>query len=828
MDADDRNPTVDSLRQALSAATRRADQAEQALEAIYAGEADAILVPAGSGPQVFIREGADRPYRAIVELMAQGVAVCDAEGRVLRSNDALADLLGLPADRVIGRPVAALFDPDSIGHLEALVASARSGSERRDSVLLRLLGPDGATLPAAVGVGTLELDGLDAFLVTVTDLSHQKRDEELLASERLARSIIEQAVDAIVVCDPEGRVLRASREAHRLCGGNPLLRPFVEAFPLRQTGSGPEGSGVSPDAPPLPPAEVFGEEPVRNREVALACGDRRDVLLLNSGPIRDEVGRRLAYVVTMTDVTPQKRAQARLVEADRRKDEFLAMLAHELRNPLAAIAYGVALLRGGGGGAPDDEVAAILERQVAHMRWMVDDLLDVARVERGRIALRPDTVDLGELADQATRAVRPSAEAKGHALALDRLPGPIWVKADATRLEQVIVNLLTNAVKYTPPGGRIRLAIGPDPGAEGRLLISVQDNGLGLTPEMRERVFDLFSQAERSLDRKEGGLGIGLTLVRRLVELHGGKVEVASDGPGLGSTFRVRLPAAEPPDPAERPEEPEDDRAAIGPARHVLLIDDNRDMGTALARLLRAEGHRVDLAHDGPSGLERAEQLRPEVLVVDLGLPGMDGYELARRLRRAPWMADRRLISLSGYGGVEDRKRSITSGFDRHVTKPVDLRRLDRYIRGACDASAGGEAGGVGGPDPAEPGRSTYRILLVEDQQSLAEVARRVLQRIGHEVELAADVPSALEAARRFLPDVILCDLHLNAPMDGLEVARAVRLEPELADARLIAVTGRDGQAARDRSLASGFDLHLTKPVDFTEVDRYVEQARRR
>jgi CheY-like chemotaxis protein len=532
----------------------------------------------------------------------------------------------------------------------------------------------------------------------------------------------------------------------------------------------------------------------------------------------------------------------RLAENDRRKDEFLAMLAHELRNPLAAMAYGVALLRKEADGQGDrgEDVLPILERQVSQMRWMVDDLLDVARVERGRIELRPEAVDLAELARLAARTVRPAVESRGHELALEVAPGPIWVQGDPTRLEQVLVNLLSNAVKYTPPGGRIRLQVGPDPIEQGRLRVSVEDNGVGLSPEMRGRIFDLFAQAERSLDRKEGGLGIGLTLVRRLVELHGGSVEVDSPGPGRGSTFLVRLPASAPPEPIDRADEAgEGDAGEVGgPGRHVLIVDDNRDLVGALARLLRAEGHRVDLSHDGPGGLEAAERLRPEVLVLDIGLPGLDGFELARRLRALPWMAGRRLISLSGYGGAQDRERAIASGFAEHLTKPVDLRVLDRLIRQAPSPRPGpeprqGDRGRRGGTTPpigagAGPAGSTCRVLLVEDQQPLAEVARRVLERVGHVVEVAPSVPKALESARRFRPDVILCDLHLDGPMDEIDLARAVRLEPELADARLIAVTGPGARPDRDRGPDPGFDLHLTTPVDFNEVNRYVELARRR
>ncbi|WP_169975850.1 response regulator [Tautonia rosea] len=844
--------TLEALREALAAANQRADQAEQALEALYSGAADAIIIPGQGSPQVFIREGADRSYREILDLMAQGVAVCDLEGRILRANQALLDLLGEPNDRLVGRRLTQFLSIDSDTDLDALIAASRDGTDQAEQGHLRLNWSEGQPLLVHLCASRLTVDDLDVIVVTITDMSHQQRDEELLASERLARSIIDQAVDAIIVCDPAGLVLRASREAHRLCGGNPLRRRFDEAFPLQQATPGdvgiahPEEAGLV-DGLPLSIAEMLGDEPIRNLEVTLRCGETPAVLLLNSGPIRDEFGRRLASIVTLTDVTPLKQAEARLLEADRRKDEFLAMLAHELRNPLAAMAYGVALLHNGSRRAPSDEddVLPILERQVAHMRWLVDDLLDVARVERGRIVLRSRSIDLAQVAEQAVRVVQPNISELQHRLECAIHPRPLWVLADPIRLEQVLVNLLTNAAKYTPSGGQIAVRGGLDPDHPGQVRIDVIDNGVGLDAEMRERVFDLFAQADRSLDRQQGGLGIGLTLVRRLVELHQGTVEVASEGPGQGSTFTVRLPAAEAPEPVDATSLPTD--ANQDQRRHVLLVEDNRDMARALQRLLEDQGHRVDTAYDGPSGLESAERLEPEVVVLDIGLPGLDGFELARRLRKLPALAETRLIALSGYGERKDRERAIAAGIDHHLTKPIDVADLDRLIRVAPSSPSGSAvepssithpSSLLPGPDrsPSSPspvashggnGTPSYRILLIEDQRALAVVAKRVLERLGHVVELAADGPTALDLARRLRPDLVLCDLHLDGPMDGYEIARSFRSDPAMAETPLIAVTARDGDTIRRRSLDSGFDLHLVKPVDYTEVHQYVIEARR-
>ena len=350
---------------------------------------------------------------------------------------------------------------------------------------------------------------------------------------------------------------------------------------------------------------------------------------------------------------------------------------------------------------------------------------------------------------------------------------------------------------------------------------------------MLARVFDLFAQADESLDRQQGGLGIGLTLVRRLVDLHGGTVEAASDGPGAGSRFTVTLPAA--PAPADPGGDAHDDDGPR-PTGLVLVVDDNRDLARTLGALLRSEGHQIDLAHDGPEGIERASAIRPDAIVLDLGLPGLDGFEVARRLRDDPATADRLLIALSGYGRPGDRDRTREAGFDHHLTKPVDLDELSRLIaaglaaRRPATAPADGRPATIAEPAPPAPavdGRPAYRILLVEDQRALATIARRLLERGGHTVETAADGPTALDLARRFRPEIVFSDLMLDGPMDGFDLARALRADPELDGALLIAVTARDEPSIADRCRDAGFALILTKPIDYSDVHRYVAAAER-
>jgi PAS domain S-box-containing protein len=382
------------------------------------------------------------------------------------------------------------------------------------------------------------------------------------------------------------------------------------------------------------------------------------------------------------------RLYAALQEADRRKDEFLAMLAHELRNPLAPIRHAVAMMAlDEGDPAARRDSRAVIDRQARHLTSLVDDLLDVSRINEGKITLARRPLAVSAFVQAAVEAARPLIDARRHALSVRMPAEPLSVEGDLTRLTQVALNLLNNAAKYTPEGGRIRLTVA----AEGAsVVVRVADDGEGIAPELLPRVFDLFTQASRSLDRAQGGLGVGLTLVRRLVEMHGGAVEAQSAGPGRGSTFTVRLPRLSDSVAAVAPAPP---RAAPAVAaapeapRRILLVDDSRDAADTLARLLRRFGHAVEVAYDGPAALAAARRSRPEVVLLDIGLPGLDGYEVARRLRRDPALAGVQLVALSGYGTESDRRRGAEAGFDAHLVKPVDLPALRRLL--AADPRAG-------------------------------------------------------------------------------------------------------------------------------------------
>jgi signal transduction histidine kinase len=360
--------------------------------------------------------------------------------------------------------------------------------------------------------------------------------------------------------------------------------------------------------------------------------------------------------------------------ADRRKDEFLATLAHELRNPLAPIRTGLqALARPGGEGAAGTVIRAIMERQLSQMVRLIDDLLDVSRISSGKVVLQRTRVDLRAIAELAIEASQPFIAAGQHDFTAELPPGPVWVDGDASRLAQVIINLLNNAAKYTDEGGKLRLSLSSD---EAHAIVRVQDNGVGIPPEMLNEVFDMFAQVNRTLDRSQGGLGIGLSLVRRLTEMHGGKVTAESEGLGQGSVFTVRIPVMATAElPAESHEAP-DPEPSKRPGLRVLVVDDIPDVADVLKMLLDLEGFETRVAYSGAVALDSARDFRPDVVICDIGLPEMDGHEIARRLRRDPGSAPATLIALTGWGTEGEVRRTRESGFDFHLVKPVDANAL--------------------------------------------------------------------------------------------------------------------------------------------------------
>lgn len=383
-----------------------------------------------------------------------------------------------------------------------------------------------------------------------------------------------------------------------------------------------------------------------------------------------EVARRLASEQQLRTTTE------RLEQADRSKNEFLSMLAHELRNPLAPLRMGIQLLERKHGALPDvGPLTAMMARQTDHMVRLIDDLLDVARLTHGTIEFRQDRFALVDAIEQAVEMQRPVIEAKGLTLNVESGSGQPAMFGDSTRIVQVFANLLANAAKFTDSGGRIDVRIGCE---NYEAVVSVQDTGVGIPAALLPNVFDLFVQGERSLDRQQGGLGVGLTIVRTIVQHHGGSVQATSTGDNCGSQFVVRLPLASQPQPAsERERAP---IAATAGALRVLVVDDNVDAAHALSSLVESWGHQIECVHNGHEALTSIRGVSPDALLLDIGLPGMDGYELARTVRQLPQTASALIVAVTGYGDAESRQRSAEAGFDHHLTKPIDLGTLEQLL----------------------------------------------------------------------------------------------------------------------------------------------------
>jgi PAS domain S-box-containing protein len=505
-----------------------------------------------------------------------------------------------------------------------------------------------------------------------------RRTEASLAEEQRFRALLESAPDAMVIVDASGRIVLVNSQTEALFGydrhdllGQPVERlipahlgerhrahraDYAAAPRARNMGTGLELEGLRRDGTTFPV------------EIAL-------------GPLRSEEGMLVSAAIR--DIGDRKRTERALREseealraADRRKDDFLATLGHELRNPLAAVRNAVRVLRHPAVGAAQAEWGrAVIEAQSRQMARLIDDLLDVGRIARNAIELRRGRVELAELLRLVEASARGLVEERGHELRLDLPREDLHLEADAARLTQVFANLLDNAVKYTPPGGRISVTAGREGDTA---VVRVQDTGIGLTADALPHVFEMFFRADRSLEQSQSGLGVGLTLAHQLVRLHGGTLEARSPGAGAGSEFTVRLPAlaAAPPRPAAAP------AVAPGPSpRRILVVDDNRQAADSLAVLLRLDGHEVATAYDGLEAVAVAEQYRPHLALLDIGMPNLNGYEAARRIRDLPASAHTRLVALTGWGQEEDRRRAAEAGFDSHLVKPVDPEALDRLLR---------------------------------------------------------------------------------------------------------------------------------------------------
>jgi len=614
----------------------------------------------------------------VLDCLPVAAYLCDAAGLITYFNPRAEELWGRapalndPVDRWCGS--FKLFRPDGtpLQHVQCWMARAILEDRPYTAQEILVERPNGTRIHGLAHASPLHDD--DGHLVgavnVLVDITERRLGD---AARAHLAAIVQDSQDAIVSMTLDGIITSWNAGAQKFYG-------YTAAEAI--------GRSTTLIIPPDRHEEEAGirrrlarGERIESYETQRVCKDGRVVdVSLTISPLRDPHGRITGVSKIARDITAQKaeerrrrETEAALREADRRKDEFLAIMAHELRNPLAPLVSSLDILQVSPDPQAMHEVLGIVRRQVGNLVRLVDDLMDASRVARGLIELKYEVVPLADVVDGAVEIARPLVESRAQHLLLDVPDRGVKVHGDPTRLTQVVANLLNNAAKYTPQGGRIEVRLR----AEGdRAMLRVADDGDGIPPEMLAHIFEMFAQLDRSQERTQGGLGIGLSLVKRLVELHGGSIEAHSEGEGRGSEFVVWLPLA----PAAA-DAGATARPALLPApRRVLIADDNADAATTLSLLLKALGQEVHIVHDGLEALERAAWLRPDVLLLDIGMPGLSGHEVARRIRSEPWGRRPLLVAMTGWGQAEDRQRSKDAGFDQHVVKPVTLDVLCRVL----------------------------------------------------------------------------------------------------------------------------------------------------
>ncbi len=641
-----------------------------------------------------VREAAVR-LKAIVDTAVDGIITIDEAGLVESMNPAAERIFGYSHEEVVGRDVAMLMSPlERSDHSQYLANYLRTGQQKIIGTVREVKGcrKDQSTFPMELAVSETWLGARRIFTGIVRDITLFKKAveertglvAELGAERALLNSLLDNAPVGFGFFDQELRFLRLN-PALAAINGLPieahLGRPLSEVLPSISTELTAAFQRVLDTRVSMVNLEVTGETP-------RLPGQQR-YWLCNLYPVKTQDGTMLGAGAVVTDIDDRKRMEEALKDADRRKDQFLAMLAHELRNPLAPISNAVQIMRLEGPSGPNFEWSIeVIEDQIKHMTRMVDDLLDVSRITRGTVDLQKEPIELAQVVELAVEASRPAIEDYQHALTVTLPNERTVLEVDPPRLAQVLSNLLNNAAKYTPEGGKITL-IAERSGPE--VVVRVHDNGIGIPAELLPRVFDLFVQADQTLSRSRGGLGIGLTLVRSLVELHGGSVAAHSDGPGQGSEFVIRLPVAAAALVIAHDARQVDNEVDIPyPRRRILVVDDNLKNASSLDVLLSALGQEVHTAHDGQTALKLARQLQPDIVLLDIGLPVMDGYEVARRCRIEPGLERVTLVAMTGYGKEEDRQRSQQAGFDAHLVKPVNVEDLRVLLNqtGTCPPSS--------------------------------------------------------------------------------------------------------------------------------------------
>jgi PAS domain S-box-containing protein len=626
-------------------------------------------------------EHTDDTFRLIVEAAPNAIVVIDERGRMVIVNSQTEKLFGYGREELMGQPIELLvperFRPNHPDRRQSFFADprARPMGAGRDLFGLR---KDGTEFPVEIGLNPIRTAQGTLVLSAIVDITERQR------AEKRFRLAIESAPSGMVMVDRQGHIVLVNSQAEQLFGYSReelIGQPVEILVPERLSAAHPSyrtGFFKNPESRPMGAGRDLYGRRKDGTEFPIEIG-------LN--PIETEEG--VFALSAIVDITDRKQLEQELhlrlkdlATADRQKDEFLAMLAHELRNPLAPLRNALQILE-----LPNIDASAhqrvrdMMKRQLHHLVRLVDDLLDVSRIITGRVELRKEAFDLNAAITRAVETAEPLIDARGHQLIVSMPTEPIPLHADLVRLAQVIANLLTNAAKYTPKPGRIWLSASRE---DGEIVISVKDEGLGISQDMLNRVFDLFVQVDASPSRSQGGLGIGLTLVRRLIEMHAGTVTAKSGGPGHGSEFIIRLPMGDSAASSQNAGTSRDAAPFHAPRpKRVLVVDDNVDAADSIAMLLQAAGFSVKCVYDGVSALSVASAFQPDVFVLDIGLPDITGYEVAKRLRTIPHFSHTPIVAVTGYGQDSDRMRSREAGIDHHMTKPVDPDSLKAVLTAA-------------------------------------------------------------------------------------------------------------------------------------------------
>ena len=612
-----------------------------------------------------------RLLASIVESSDDAICRKGLDGIIQSWNKGAERIFGYTAEQAVGRHISLIIPPDRIAEEDRIIASLKAG-QRVDHFETERMRSDGSRILVSLSVSPIkdQAGNVVGASKIARDVTRQRQAE---AERQMFVTLAENSGDFIGIADANGIPIFVNRAGLRLVGLDGLeharrvhVRDFF--FPEDQ-------ARIMDEFIPAVIQKGRGEVEVRFRH--FKTGEAR-WMVYKVLKLIDSAGMPVFGTISQ-DVTERRRLEdglrqlaANLSEEGRRKNEFLATLAHELRNPLAPLSHSLEILkRTGGDGQTLPQALDTMGRQLAQLVRLVDDLLDLSRITHNRLELRKTQIDLGSVIAHAVEASRPLVESMGHGVRVALPKEPIYLDGDPVRLAQVFGNLLNNSAKYTSPGGKIEVRAerqGSD------AVVTVADNGAGIPPDKLDSIFEMFTQVDGSLERSQGGLGIGLTLVRRLVQMHGGTVQARSAGEGQGSEFVVLLPTLGG-GPATAPPEPGQTKEPIH-ARRILVVDDNEDSAESLAVLLKITGNETFTAHDGAAAVEAAEKHRPDLVLLDIGLPNLNGYEVCRRIREQPWGKEIVLIALTGWGQEDDRRRSHEAGFDGHLVKPVNYSAL--------------------------------------------------------------------------------------------------------------------------------------------------------